>query len=84
MQGPAFIQGPLLMERPAQSFKIILRYEFVTLWLRATFGTYALAEKIDNPPSPPFSKGGMGGFEIYFIGNCKKMIRSPHLVGIAF
>jgi hypothetical protein len=25
--------------------------------------------KIDNPPSPPFRKGGMGGFESYFLGN---------------
>jgi hypothetical protein len=23
--------------------------------------------EIDNPPSPPFSKRGMGGFEIYFL-----------------
>ncbi len=25
--------------------------------------------KIDNPPSPPFRKGGVGGFEIYFLSN---------------
>ena len=23
--------------------------------------------KIDNPPSPPFRKGGLGGFEGYFL-----------------
>ena len=23
--------------------------------------------KIDNPPSPPFRKGGEGGFEIHFL-----------------
>ena len=23
--------------------------------------------KIDNPPSPPFRKGGVGGFESYFL-----------------
>ncbi len=23
--------------------------------------------KIDNPPLPPFSKGGEGGFETYFL-----------------
>ena len=27
--------------------------------------------KIDNPPSPPFRKGGMGGFESYFLRNKK-------------
>jgi hypothetical protein len=33
-----------------------------------TFGyeNPALAEKINNPP---FNKGGMGGFETYFLGN---------------
>jgi hypothetical protein len=25
--------------------------------------------KIDNPPSPPFRKGGMGGFGSYFPCN---------------
>jgi hypothetical protein len=25
--------------------------------------------RIDNPPSPPFRKGGMGGFESYFLIN---------------
>jgi hypothetical protein len=25
----------------------------------------------ENPPSPPLSKGGMGGFGIYFLGNIK-------------
>ena len=24
-------------------------------------------EKIANPPSPPFRKGGLGGFESYFL-----------------
>jgi len=28
-----------------------------------------LAGKITNPPSPPFSKGGLGGFESYFLSN---------------
>jgi len=27
--------------------------------------------KICNPPSPPFRKGGMGGFESYFLCNPK-------------
>jgi uncharacterized protein len=27
--------------------------------------------KIDNPPSPPFRKGGMGGFESYFLRSKK-------------
>jgi len=27
--------------------------------------------KILNPPSPYFSKGGLGGFESYFLGNSK-------------
>jgi hypothetical protein len=33
--------------------------------------------KIDNPPSPPFRKGGVGGFESYFLGgnNLKKGAR---------
>ena len=26
-----------------------------------------------NPPSPPFTKGGLGGFEIYFL--TKRLIR---------
>jgi hypothetical protein len=41
--------------------------------------TPALAGKIGKPPSPPgyratsgFSKGGMGGFETYFLSNSKK------------
>jgi hypothetical protein len=25
--------------------------------------------KINNPPLPPFRKGGVGGFEIYFSSN---------------
>jgi hypothetical protein len=25
--------------------------------------------KFSNPPLPPFSKGGMGGFETYFLSN---------------
>ncbi|OGP84438.1 MAG: hypothetical protein A2Z08_08695 [Deltaproteobacteria bacterium RBG_16_54_11] len=39
-------------------------------------GNLALAGKVGNPPSPPFSKGGMAGggplargFETYFLGN---------------
>jgi hypothetical protein len=32
----------------------------------------ALAGKNSNPPSPPFRKGGMGGFETYFLGNFLK------------
>ncbi len=39
----------------------------------ATFGfgnpALAGAGKINNPPSPPFSKGGMGGFETYLLSN---------------
>jgi len=34
-------------------------------------GRQARTMKIDNPPSPPFSKGGMGGFESYFLSNPK-------------
>jgi hypothetical protein len=36
-----------------------------------TFGyeNPALAGKINNPPAPPFNKGGRGGFETYFLGN---------------
>ena len=33
------------------------------------FGVQARRMKIANPPSPPFSKGGLGGFESYFPGN---------------
>ena len=29
--------------------------------------------KIANPPSPPFSKGGLGGFETYFLPNANIM-----------
>jgi hypothetical protein len=31
--------------------------------------------KIDNPPLPPFRKGGMGGFESYFLSNIKSIIQ---------
>ncbi len=32
-------------------------------------GRQARTMKIANPPSPPFSKRGVGGFESYFLGN---------------
>ena len=32
-----------------------------------------------NPPSPPFSKGGMGGFEGYFLGNQENLYQFPEL-----
>jgi hypothetical protein len=31
-------------------------------------GRQARTMKIQNPPSPPFRKGGLGGFERYFLG----------------
>ena len=35
-------------------------------------GEHPRPMKIDNPPSPPFSKGGMGGFENYFRSDAAK------------
>ncbi len=33
----------------------------------------------ENPPSPPFSKGGLGGFEIYSLTNTNELIFfTPH------
>jgi hypothetical protein len=33
--------------------------------------------KMNNPPSPPFSKGGMGGFGSYFQSTFPKKIAIP-------
>jgi hypothetical protein len=43
----------------------ILHGSFIT----SAFRRQARIMKIDNPPSPPFRKGGMGGFEGYFLCN---------------
>jgi hypothetical protein len=32
-------------------------------------GSNPLAPTIDNPLTPPFRKGGMGGFEVYFLSH---------------
>jgi hypothetical protein len=38
--------------------------------------------KIANPPSPPFSKGGLGGFGSYFLSNSKLKIHNSKLINL--
>src|SRR4030042_1396464 len=44
--------------------------------LRQSFMTGPSPSNNGNPPSPPFSKGGLGGFETYFLCKMEKRCMS--------